>query len=103
MALHLHLPLHDVQVGHHGARQDSNQKNCSVVCTVVMIYCVVIIYIPSMNEGETNYVVRNNKYIFKNLPCELEIFIEGAPNAPTSLTLNHCCLFLWPFQHSQRQ
>jgi len=28
----------------------------SIVCCVIMIYCIVIIYIPSMNEGETNYV-----------------------------------------------
>jgi len=28
----------------------------SVVCAVIMIYCIVIIYIPSLSEGETNYV-----------------------------------------------
>ena len=29
----------------------------SVVCTVVMIYCIVIIYLPSMVEAETNFIV----------------------------------------------
>jgi len=28
----------------------------SVVCTVVMIYCIVIIYLPSMVEAETNFI-----------------------------------------------
>ena len=32
----------------------------SVVCAVIMIYCIVIIYIPSLSEGETNYVVSLN-------------------------------------------
>ena len=29
----------------------------SVVCCVVMIYCIVIIYLPSMEEAETNFIV----------------------------------------------
>jgi len=28
----------------------------SIVCCVVMIYCIVIIYIPSMTEGETDFI-----------------------------------------------
>eukprot|EP00090_Calanus_glacialis_P012973 TRINITY_DN21608_c0_g1_i1.p1 TRINITY_DN21608_c0_g1~~TRINITY_DN21608_c0_g1_i1.p1 ORF type:complete len:555 (+),score=115.35 TRINITY_DN21608_c0_g1_i1:209-1873(+) len=28
----------------------------SIVCTVVLIYCIVIIYIPSVNEGDTEYI-----------------------------------------------
>lgn len=29
----------------------------SVLCTVIIIYCIVIIYIPSMKENETEFVV----------------------------------------------
>ena len=39
----------------------------SVVCCVVMIYCIVIIYLPSMEEAETNFIVSIAFHTFYSL------------------------------------
>ena len=62
VALHLHFPFHDVQVSyqkfvfvifHYSFLSFSR----SIVSLVAVIYCIVIIYLPSLIEAETNFVV----------------------------------------------
>ena len=43
-----------------------------------MIYCIVIIYIPSMNEGETNYVVRGQKIHLIRNNVDVVIYCLGS-------------------------
>ena len=50
----------------------------SVVCTVVMIYCIVIIYLPSMVEAETNFIVSVITIIaLSYLLSSLSFFLAG--------------------------
>ena len=67
----------------------------SVVCCVVMIYCIVIIYLPSMEEAETNFIVSivfdifypevflsiHRKTIIQQASCRIPIIITTGAKA----------------------
>ena len=56
MALHLHFPFYDVQVGNFFWKS-YHFHFPSIVSLVAVIYCIVIIYLPSLVEADTNFVV----------------------------------------------
>ena len=86
MALHLHFPFYDVQVGNFFWKSYHFHFH-SIVSLVAVIYCIVIIYLPSLVEADTNFVVNIHLFFFITIEDFFDkcLFLQGPKRCTTTV------------------
>ena len=86
MALHLHFPFYDVQVGNFFWKSYHFHFH-SIVSLVAVIYCIVIIYLPSLVEADTNFVVNLHLFFLITIEDFFDkcLFLQGPKRCTTTV------------------